>query len=367
MDIRLRYKELKKLAEKKRYLSLRLFIAVYSILVICISCVLSYAAVFFITPLLVKGDITMEISMAMCITALIITILLSGAIIWHGSLIIVNPVFRIISGMKKVASGDFKVQLSSNNKKIYNHYNEIDVLKDNFNKMVEELNGMEYMQKDFIGNVSHEIRTPVAAIAGFSEILADGGISKEEELEYLQYIHEEAGRLSRLCDSMLHMSRLDNQVIVSQKEVIKVDEQIRKAVIVLEQKWVEKDISFDINLCKCTVESNYDMLLQVWINLIDNAIKYSSDRDVIKISTELDSKYLRVIIDDQGISINEEKLDKIFDKFYQCEESHKHKGTGLGLSIVKRILQLLDGTIECVSSKGRGTTMKVTLPVKNSI
>jgi signal transduction histidine kinase len=220
------------------------------------------------------------------------------------------------------------------------------------------------MRKDFMSNVSHEIKTPVAAITGFSEILLDGGLSVEEQQEYLNYLNEESIRLSRLCENMLRMSRLDNQYIVEKKQKVQIDEQIRRCIIVLNEKWSEKNIIFDLQLERNSLLSDYDLLFQVWTNLIDNAIKYSGQDGTIQIFTGIDDGMLTVTIRDEGIGIAKEKQARIFDKFYQCDESHKKQGSGLGLSIVKRILELLEGTIELTSEEGKGTSMTVRIPAK---
>ena len=228
--------------------------------------------------------------------------------------------------------------------------------------MVAELDGMDYMRKDFMSNVSHEIKTPIAAITGFTEILLDGSIDESERQEYLEVINKESMRISRLCENMLHMSRLDSQVIVANLQKIRLDEQLRKCIILLSEKWSNKEIDFSIDLDEVNILSDYDMLHQVWINLIDNAIKYSGENCKIDISVKrLNDKSVKVSIRDNGIGIEEEKLHRIFDKFYQCEESHKKSGSGLGLSISKRIVELLNGTIECKSKKDSGTTFEVTL------
>ena len=161
---------------------------------------------------------------------------------------------------------------------------------------------------------------------------------------------------------MLHMSRLDSQVIVSSMQKIRLDEQLRKCIILLTEKWSDKEIDFSIDLEEVSILSDSDMLQQVWINLIDNAIKYSRENCKIDISVKsFNDKSVVVSISDNGIGIEEEKIHKVFDKFYQCEESHKKSGSGLGLSISKRIIELLNGTIECRSKKDFGTTMVVTL------
>lgn len=296
-----------------------------------------------------------------------ITMLIGGIALWHSASYVTNPITKISDGMQKVADGDFSVQLSFSDihrkKQREENYDEISVMANNFNKMTRELNGMDYMRRDFMSNVAHEIKTPVAAIAGFSEMLLDGGLSKEEEKEYLTYIYQEAQRLSRINENMLQMSRLDHQNIVDLTQEVKVDEQIRRCIILLGEKYSDREIQYELDLEKCSIVSNYDLLLQLWTNLIDNAIKYSKKECTIWISTKILDKFLIFSIRDEGVGISEDKLSKIYDRFYQCDESHKKQGSGLGLSIVKRIVELLNGSIACESELGKGTIFTVRLPV----
>ncbi|MBC7958343.1 MAG: HAMP domain-containing histidine kinase [Vallitaleaceae bacterium] len=230
--------------------------------------------------------------------------------------------------------------------------------------MARELNEMDYMRKDFMSNVSHEIKTPVAAITGFSEMLLDGGLEEAEQKEYLNYLNQESLRLSRLCESMLQMSRVDHQIIVDKRQEVMVDEQLRRCIITLSEKWSAKDINFDLQLEKCSLLSDYDLLFQIWTNLIDNAIKYSYPEGSIFITAVNERDFLKVCIRDEGIGIPEEQAGKIYEKFYQSDESHKKQGSGLGLAIVKRIVELLDGSLSHFSEEGKGTTVTVVLPTK---
>lgn len=160
------------------------------------------------------------------------------------------------------------------------------------------------------------------------------------------------------------MSRLDHQSIVTKTQEVKVDEQIRRCIILLNEKWADREINFEPQLESCCILSDYDLLFQLWTNLIDNAIKYSHLQGTIWIKTKFKDNVLTFTIKDEGIGIPKENLNKIYEKFYQCEESHKKQGSGLGLSIVKRIVELMNGTILCESEAGKGTTMTVTLPMK---
>ena len=352
-------------SKKRKYKwTLRKYIAIVSILTFISSCIISTAITIGAIKIFYKEAITYEKLVLVCILILVLALIIAWFSLWVGAGHLTKPLIDVSNTVKQVAEGNFKVNIKRRDttKCEYEYINEVDELAKNVNKMVAELDGMDYMRKDFMSNVSHEIKTPIAAITGFTEILLDGSIDESERQEYLEVINKESMRISRLCENMLHMSRLDSQVIVTNLQKIRLDEQLRKCIILLSEKWSNKEIDFSIDLEEVSILSDYDMLQQVWINLIDNAIKYSRENCKIDISVKrLNDKSVKVSISDNGIGIEEGKLHRIFDKFYQCEESHKKSGSGLGLSISKRIIELLNGTIECKSKKDSGTTFEVTL------
>lgn len=352
-------------SKKRKYKwTLRKYIAIVSILTFISSCIISTAITIGAIKIFYKEAITYEKLVLVCILILVLALIIAWFSLWVGAGHLTKPLIDVSNTVKQVAEGNFKVNIKRRDttKCEYEYINEVDELAKNVNKMVAELDGMDYMRKDFMSNVSHEIKTPIAAITGFTEILLDGSIDENERQEYLKVINKESMRISRLCENMLHMSRLDSQVIVSSMQKIRLDEQLRKCIILLTEKWSDKEIDFSIDLEEVSILSDSDMLQQVWINLIDNAIKYSGENCKIDISVKrLNDKSVKVSIRDNGIGIEEGKLHRIFDKFYQCEESHKKSGSGLGLSISKRIVELLNGTIECKSKKDSGTTFEVTL------
>ena len=352
-------------SKKRKYKwTLRKYIAIVSILTFISSCIISTAITIGAIKIFYKEAITYEKLVLVCILILVLALIIAWFSLWVGAGHLTNQLIDLSNTVKHVSEGNFKVNIKRRNTTDceYEYINEVDELAKNVNKMVAELDGMDYMRKDFMSNVSHEIKTPIAAITGFTEILLDGSIDESERQEYLEVINKESMRISRLCENMLHMSRLDSQVIVANLQKIRLDEQLRKCIILLSEKWSDKEIDFSIDLDEVNILSDYDMLQQVWINLIDNAIKYSGENCKIDISVKrLNDKSVKVSIRDNGIGIEEEKLHRIFDKFYQCEESHKKSGSGLGLSISKRIVELLNGTIECKSKKDSGTTFEVTL------
>ena len=312
-------------SKKRKYKwTLRKYIAIVSILTFISSCIISTAITIGAIKIFYKEAITYEKLVLVCILILVLALIIAWFSLWVGAGHLTKPLIDVSNTVKQVAEGNFKVNIKRRDttKCEYEYINEVDELAKNVNKMVAELDGMDYMRKDFMSNVSHEIKTPIAAITGFTEILLDGSIDESERQEYLEVINKESMRISRLCENMLHMSRLDSQVIVANLQKIRLDEQLRKCIILLSEKWSNKEIDFSIDLDEVNILSDYDMLQQVWTNLIDNAIKYSGENCKIDISVKrLNDKSVKVSISDNGIGIEEGKLHRIFDKFYQCEES----------------------------------------------
>ncbi len=332
---------------------------------ILISCIIAVVMVATIAMIVIPSmeDLTPLIVSALALFVCCLTVCLTGAILFVRTKRITVPITHVNDAITKITSGDFEVRIQ-NDKKLddrYQYENELDELTHNLNKMVAELQGMDYMRKDFMSNVSHEIKTPVAAITGFAEILLDGNLSEEDQKEYLTLVYQESIRLSHLCESMLQMSKLDHQEIISVKDSVRIDEQLRKCMILLSEKWQEKNIELVPELEEITLVTDKNLMMQVWINLIDNAMKYSEANTKIHIALTRREKEIYIVICDEGIGIPKDKMDKIYNRFYQCEESHKKQGAGLGLAIVKRILDLLHGTIHYESEPGKGTKVTVVL------
>lgn len=270
----------------------------------------------------------------------------------------IKQIKQITEAIKKVASGDFNVKLETNRK------DEIQELVDNFNIMVKDLESIECLQKEFIDNVSHEIKTPISSIQGFAELLKDENLTQEEKEEYANIIIEESNRLLNLSTNMLKLSKLQNQNKIVKKEQIDIAEQIRKAISLLEPKWSKKEITFNVSLEEKYFFGDEELIFQVWVNLIDNAIKYSEENSKIDITLKEVEHYIEVRIKDYGKGMKEDDLKKIFSRFYQIDKSHSSEGSGLGLAIVKRIIELSEGIIEVSSKENEGTTMIVKLPIE---
>lgn len=345
--------------------SLRAQYAIGAINTICLACIISLIIVLAGVTLFYHGKLTLTLVIVVALLTCTLCMIIGGGMLWVQSNYFTKPIKQVSDTVKEVAKGNFDVQVIGEQSKKYHSQvtNEMDELIANVNQMTSELRGMDYMRKDFMSNVSHEVKTPAAAILGFSELLLDDPAPlTADQIEYLGYINEEALRLSGLCENMLQMSRLDYQHIVKLDEPVRLDEQLRKSIIMLTEKWAEKPHDFNFEAAEMTIQSNAGLLMHLWTNLLDNAIKYSPAESTIAIHVVAEKSRVKVVIQDQGIGMNADQQERIFEKFYQAEESHKKQGSGLGLSIVKRIVELLQGEITCRSEKNVGTTMTVTLP-----
>ena len=261
--------------------------------------------------------------------------------------------------MDKVAEGDFSVRLEekSSSKEILEIYT-------GFNLMAHELSSTEILQTDFVSNVSHEFKTPINAIEGYSTLLQDGENLSEDQKEYVDKILLNTQRLSSLVGSILLLSKLENQQIPTNQIEYRLDEQIRQSVVALESAWSQKDIELDVDLDRVSYLGNEQMMRQVWDNLISNAVKFSPQGGKVKLCLSQKARKLTFTVEDQGPGLSEEAQKHIFDKFYQGDSSHKQEGNGLGLAPVKRILTIEKGQITAENIPDGGCRFTVTLRAK---
>ena len=270
-----------------------------------------------------------------------------------------NPIKKLRIAMDKVADGDFSVRLEekSSSKEIMEIYT-------GFNLMAHELSSTEILQTDFVSNVSHEFKTPINAIEGYSTLLQGSENLDGEQKEYLEKILFNTQRLSSLVGSILLLSKLENQQIPTNQTEYRLDEQIRQSVVALESAWVQKDIELDVELDRVSYLGNEQMMRHVWDNVISNAVKFSPVGGTVKLRLTKKLKKLIFTIEDQGPGLTEEALGHIFDKFYQADNSHKQEGNGLGLALVKRILTIEKGQITAENLRSGGCRFTVILQNK---
>jgi len=271
-----------------------------------------------------------------------------------------RPFKTVIRAMDRLAGGDFSVRISLTNPALPYEFTE---LQESFNKMAEELANTEILRSDFVHNFSHEFKTPINSMRGFAKLLQKGGLTPEEEKEYLSIIVSESERLTALATNVLNLTKIENQTIVMDKKEYDLAEQLRRAVLMLESKWSAKNLEPDIDIPdRLLYTANEDLLNQIWINLLDNAIKFSNDGGTLGVSLRENAAHVICEIRDTGVGMDEPTKQHIFDKFYQGDTSHATEGNGIGLAIVKKIVDLYGGTISVTSEPGRGSAFTVSLP-----
>lgn len=276
--------------------------------------------------------------------------------------VLLRPLNDLKEGLLKVSKGDFSVRLEQSGNSELSH------IQENFNIMVKELGSTELFRNDFINDFSHEFKTPMVSVYGFAKQLKKGGLTKEQEQEYIDIIINESQRLINMSSNILMLSKLENQEIITDKKEFSLDEELRRCVLQLQGQWGEKNQEVIPDLCEITYYGNSEMLKQVWLNVIGNAIKYTPEGGTIEVKLDINPKNeqeVRVRITDNGIGMDKVTTERIFEKFYQGDSSHATGGNGLGLAMVKRIVELCGGRIRVKSEPDKGTQFTVYLPIEN--
>lgn len=301
------------------------------------------------------------LGMPYTIRVLLICILSGAAIAVGLSKIFVSPMMKLGDAMRKVAGGDFTVRLDCTSK-----IRDVREVYGSFNTMVKELGNTETLQTDFVSNVSHEFKTPINAIEGYASLLQDSQLTDEQKNAYIDKIIFNTRRLSDLVGNILLLSKVNNQTISLKASTFRLDEQVRQSILALESKWEKKEIEFDIDLDEIEYTGYENLLSHVWLNLIDNAVKFSPQNGQIRIRLKQLDGSVTFSIWDNGLPIPEADIDRIFNKFYQGDNSHASEGNGLGLALVRKIVAAAHGTINVTSSEDAGTEFVVALPNSSS-
>lgn len=276
----------------------------------------------------------------------------------HMTKMLIDPIAKLRSAMREVADGDFKVEA-----KCESCIQDVQDIYDSFNSMVRELSTTETLQTDFISDVSHEFKTPINAIEGYASLL-EGEPSPEEQRAYVEKILFNTRRLSALTGNILLLSKLSNQSILPQKTQFRLDEQIRQAIVALEQKWSEKELGFEVELAETPFFGYESLLPHVWTNLIGNAVKFSPKGGEIRIKMMRTEGAVVFTIEDDGPGIVPGDEEHIFTKFYQSESSHGMEGNGLGLALVRQIVEMSGGSVDVRNLEAGGCRFTVRLPLE---
>ncbi len=273
-----------------------------------------------------------------------------------------EPLHKLAEATEQVANGDFSVYVPTTHTSDRLDY--LDVMILDFNKMVEELGSVETLKTDFVSNVSHEMKTPIAIIKNYAELLQTGKGTEEERIEYARSIEEAASRLSGLITNILRLNKLEHQRIDPEIETYDLCAQLEECILNYEDMWDEKDLELEVDIEeKTVVDADKNLMELVWNNLLSNAVKFTEPGGKVTVRQTSSDGYAVVEVTDTGCGMSRESIRHIFDKFYQGDTSHSKEGNGLGLALVSRILMLMDGEISAASEEGRGSTFTVRIPV----
>ena len=287
---------------------------------------------------------------------LLVSVLVGTLITICTSRFSLRPIRYIIQAINRLAGGDFSTRIH------FSQPPEAAELAESFNSMAQELGNVELLRTDFVDNFSHEFKTPIVSIKGFAEMLKYCDLTQDERDEYLDIVISESSRLARLATNALDLSKIEKQEILSGQSRFCVSEQIRQSVILLQPKWEERGMTIAVDGADIDIVGNEEMLSQVWVNLLDNAVKYSPENGVITISFDVKDDFFFYSIHNDGEEIPADAQRRIFDKFYQADISHSACGNGLGLTLVQKIVKLHKGEVTCASDEN-GTSFTVRMPV----
>ncbi len=274
---------------------------------------------------------------------------------------------EIVEALSRISKGDFKVQIDVG--KYFDSRFRNDHLVDlveKVNIMAKELDGMETMREDFVSNVSHEIQSPLTSIRGFVSLLKDENLSHGERLHYIEVIESESQRLSKLSENLLRLSSLDSDYAACRPTHYFLSKQLKDTILLLDPQWSGKDIEISFVDEAVDIFADEELLSQVWINLLNNSIKFTPAGGKISVSVTGGDAQIRVAVTDSGIGMTKETMTHIFERFYMADKARSRSagGSGLGLSIVKKIIQMHSGHIDVSSKPGEGTTFTVMIPKK---
>lgn len=307
---------------------------------------------------LLRRWLGVTVSIPIFVWAILFSVVVGGAITKFITRSFIDPITQLGKAMKEVANGNFQVTVQCRSR-----LKEVNDIYASFNLMVKELGATETLQTDFISNVSHEFKTPINAIEGYASLLQDHQQSQAEQDAYIEKILFNTHRLSTLTGNILLLSKINNQSIHPQRTVFRLDEQVRQAIVALEQKWTEKDIDFDVELDKISYSGYESLLIHVWSNLIDNAIKFDPHGGMIALRLRQEDGFAVFTIDDNGPGVAPEDQERVFHKFYQSDSSRVMDGNGLGLPLVKKIVEFSGGTVTLENLPEAGCRFTVRLPL----
>ena len=272
-----------------------------------------------------------------------------------------RPVKKILEATEKITAGDFFVRIELEHK--YSQYNGYDAIMEDLNKMAEALEKSAVLKTDFISNVSHELKTPLAIIQNYVSLLQDESLDRDTRQKYVSTVMQASRRLTDLISNILKLNKLENQDVIMEHEKINLTKMLSEAVLNYEKVIEEKDLTVECDFDDTVIYSSPSYLEIVWNNLISNAIKFTEPGGSITVTLKEHIDRVVVSVKDTGCGISRETGEHIFEKFYQGDTSHSGEGNGLGLPLVKKVIDILGGEISVKSELGRGSVFTIILKV----
>ena len=347
--------------QRKARTSLTFFFATTSFVILLALVLLVSGAVVALMETGVMRELTTDF-----VNPVVVVLAMAGASLILGaglsillSRLLVRPMNQIQNAMAELSGGNFKERLHLKGRIArFQSFADFEVA---FNRMADQLDHTEILQSDFVNNFSHEFKTPIVSIAGFAHLLNTKSLTDQQRTEYTAIIEEESRRLAEMATNVLSLSKIESLTMLKDVATFNLSEQIRACILLLEEKWSVKDLSFRLDMDEEYISANEELLKQVWINLLDNAVKYADEHSEIGVSIGAMNDSVLVSVLNKGPGIPPSEREHIFGRFYQIDRSRSERGNGIGLAIVKKIVTLHEGRIT-VSGSSDETIFTVLLP-----
>lgn len=304
-----------------------------------------------------SDEITLAAKITM-VNVVLISIVMAAVDYLRRKYTVERPVKKITEATSKMIEGDFDVRIEPTSK--FANDDSFNEIIECINKMAEELSGVETLRTDFIANVSHEMKTPLAVIRNYGKLLKEPDLPEEKRIEYATAIDDATRKLDDMMTNVLKLSRLENQQIYPTVTTYNLGEQLCEALLQYESVWERENIEIKTEIAEDVfIASDLELLSLVWNNLLSNAFKFTRSGGCVSLSLSADEKFATVKISDTGCGMTAEVGEHIFEKFYQADSSRATQGNGLGLALVKRVIDVIDGEVAVESAVGVGTTFTV--------
>ena len=336
--------------------SFLLFFLTVGFIVSC--CMMLFISIFADTmDLTLTSDNVATAAKVTFLNVILITLLFKLADYIRRKIMVERPTKIITEATEKIMSGDFSVRIKPMQSSGLEGFNQI---AEAINRMAEELSSVETLRTDFIANVSHEMKTPLAVMQNYGTLLQTPNLSEEKRIEYAKGVTDGSRRMADMMTNILKLNRLENQQIYPQVTEFDLGEQLCECLLQYENVWEKAEIEIDTDIAEnVRVKADAELLSHVWNNLFSNAFKFTPSGGTVTVTLTATEHHAIVKVSDTGCGMTPEVGAHIFEKFYQGDTSHSVQGNGLGLALVKRVVDIMQGEISVESAVGKGSAFTV--------